>query len=211
MCRACSGAGSPPYPRLVARPLALLAVIATLAACGGGDAEEEPALDAPPSIDVTSPAFGAGKAIPKEFGCDDAELSPPLEWTGVPNKAESLVLLMEDPDASRRRVRALVRLRHLSDPRGSSPRVSPRPAPAKARTRSATSAMAGGARPRATTRTGMSSLVYALRDAPDLAQRSEAGRGARGDRGRCDRSRPARRDVQAGIGSASWTRSTSSA
>lgn len=81
------------------RLLAMLALTATLAACGGEDAEE-PAADAPPSIELTSPAFEAGAAIPKEYGCDDAELSPPLEWTGVPESAESLVLLVEDPGAN---------------------------------------------------------------------------------------------------------------
>jgi Raf kinase inhibitor-like YbhB/YbcL family protein len=83
----------------VARLLSLLALTAAFSACGSDDSAE-PGADAPPSIDVTSPAFSAGKAIPKEYGCDDAELSPPLEWSGVPKSARSLVLLMDDPDAS---------------------------------------------------------------------------------------------------------------
>jgi len=82
----------------MARLLAVLALTTVLAACGGDDTQE-PAVDAPPSIELTSPGFEAGAAIPKEYGCDDAELSPPLEWTGVPKRAKSLVVLMDDTNA----------------------------------------------------------------------------------------------------------------
>ena len=76
----------------------LLLVIVGLAGCGGDNATE-PAPEAPPGIELTSPAFETGGAIPRDYSCDGAELSPPLTWDEVPAAAKSLVLLMEDPDA----------------------------------------------------------------------------------------------------------------
>ncbi|MFX4914292.1 YbhB/YbcL family Raf kinase inhibitor-like protein, partial [Acinetobacter baumannii] len=37
--------------------------------------------------------------MPREFTADGAGLFPPLEWTGVPDHCESLLLVVEDPDA----------------------------------------------------------------------------------------------------------------
>lgn len=48
---------------------------------------------------IDSPAFPPGGPIPKEYTCDGADLSPPLEWSGAPQGVRSLVLVMEDPDA----------------------------------------------------------------------------------------------------------------
>ena len=51
------------------------------------------------TIRLTSPAFSEGGMIPKEYTCDGADQSPPLEWTGVPQSARALVLICDDPDA----------------------------------------------------------------------------------------------------------------
>jgi Raf kinase inhibitor-like YbhB/YbcL family protein len=48
---------------------------------------------------LTSPAFPPGGAIPAEYTCSGADISPPLTWSGVPAGAKSLVLVVEDPDA----------------------------------------------------------------------------------------------------------------
>lgn len=37
--------------------------------------------------------------MPEDFTCEGDEVSPPLEWSGVPAASESLALVMEDPDA----------------------------------------------------------------------------------------------------------------
>ncbi len=48
---------------------------------------------------LTSPAFTHGGEIPALFTCEGQDISPALAWTGVPEAARSLVLIVEDPDA----------------------------------------------------------------------------------------------------------------
>ncbi len=51
------------------------------------------------ALTITSPAFFHNDDIPAEFTCDGLDVSPPLEWSGVPATAKSLALIVEDPDA----------------------------------------------------------------------------------------------------------------
>src|SRR4030095_8357619 len=48
---------------------------------------------------ITSSGFNEGGNIPSKFTCDGSDTSPPLQITGVPPAAKSLVLIAEDPDA----------------------------------------------------------------------------------------------------------------
>ena len=48
---------------------------------------------------LKSPAFSPGGMIPSKYTCDGDETSPPLEWSGVPDTAMSLALIVDDPDA----------------------------------------------------------------------------------------------------------------
>jgi Raf kinase inhibitor-like YbhB/YbcL family protein len=50
-------------------------------------------------VKLTSPAFEHLAEIPKRFTCEGENVSPPLEWSNVPDSTQSLVLLVEDPDA----------------------------------------------------------------------------------------------------------------
>src|SRR6266446_4350234 len=50
-------------------------------------------------IKVTSSAFREGGNIPSKFTCDGSDTSPPLQITGIPAEAKSLVLIADDPDA----------------------------------------------------------------------------------------------------------------
>jgi Raf kinase inhibitor-like YbhB/YbcL family protein len=60
-----------------------------------------PSLEAPMTMQLSSPAFAAGEVIPQKYTCDGNNISPPLEWNGVPENARSLVLIVDDPDAPR--------------------------------------------------------------------------------------------------------------
>jgi Raf kinase inhibitor-like YbhB/YbcL family protein len=51
------------------------------------------------TIQIASSAFTEGQTIPKKHTCEGADVSPPLEWTGVPGGAKSLALICDDPDA----------------------------------------------------------------------------------------------------------------
>lgn len=78
------------------------AVLLALAACGGSD--QAPDVLAPvegktATLHVTSPVFENGSQIPAAFTCDGADRSPELVWESVPASAQSLALIMEDPDA----------------------------------------------------------------------------------------------------------------
>jgi hypothetical protein len=51
------------------------------------------------ALTLRSPAFANGGEIPREYTCDGADRSPPLEWTGAPAGTRSFALIMDDPDA----------------------------------------------------------------------------------------------------------------
>lgn len=51
------------------------------------------------ALELTSSAFAAGHAIPQRYTCEGSDQSPPLSWHGVPTGTQSLVLVVEDPDA----------------------------------------------------------------------------------------------------------------
>jgi len=50
-------------------------------------------------IKIESSAFDEGGIIPVKYTCDGEDVSPPLEWSGVPEGAKTLVLISDDPDA----------------------------------------------------------------------------------------------------------------
>lgn len=104
------------------RRLTVIALVLT--ACAAGGVTEEQATPStttttattptstttlPPSttttstaraFDVSSPAFADGDEIPREFTCDGADVSPRLHIVGIPSTAESLVVIVEDPEAA---------------------------------------------------------------------------------------------------------------
>ena len=51
------------------------------------------------ALTLSSSAFSAGGAIPAKYTCDGEDTSPPLGWSGVPDRTMSLALIVDDPDA----------------------------------------------------------------------------------------------------------------
>lgn len=50
-------------------------------------------------MQLTSTAFVDNEAMPAKYTCDGEDVNPPLQITGVPDGAKSLVLIVDDPDA----------------------------------------------------------------------------------------------------------------
>jgi len=50
-------------------------------------------------MELKSAAFSHGSRIPEDYTCDGADVSPPLDWHGVPPAAKSLAIICDDPDA----------------------------------------------------------------------------------------------------------------
>jgi len=48
---------------------------------------------------LKSPAFADHGAIPKQYTCEGADISPPLNWSGAPAGTRSFALIVDDPDA----------------------------------------------------------------------------------------------------------------
>lgn len=52
-----------------------------------------------PDFSVSSSGFSDGGAIPVEFTCDGVDVNPPLAIVGIPENTETLVIVVDDPDA----------------------------------------------------------------------------------------------------------------
>jgi Raf kinase inhibitor-like YbhB/YbcL family protein len=74
---------------------------ATLAGCSSATTATTATTESKTAhrLAVTSTAFAAGGRIPVRFTCDGTQTSPPLAWSGVPRRARSLALVVDDPDA----------------------------------------------------------------------------------------------------------------
>ncbi len=51
------------------------------------------------TLTITSAAFEDGGAMAAKYTCEGPNISPPLTWSGVPEGARSLALIVDDPDA----------------------------------------------------------------------------------------------------------------
>jgi Raf kinase inhibitor-like YbhB/YbcL family protein len=48
---------------------------------------------------ISSSAFSQNGKIPRKYTADGENISPPLEWSGVPEGTGQLALILHDPDA----------------------------------------------------------------------------------------------------------------
>jgi Raf kinase inhibitor-like YbhB/YbcL family protein len=51
------------------------------------------------TLSIISNAFEDGAEIPTIYTCEGDDISPPLSFAGVPEGAQSLALIVDDPDA----------------------------------------------------------------------------------------------------------------
>jgi len=51
------------------------------------------------TLSIQSKNFRQNEMIPARYTCDGRDISPPLAWSGIPDEAKSLALIVDDPDA----------------------------------------------------------------------------------------------------------------
>jgi len=51
------------------------------------------------TVTITSPVFSHNGEIPTRHTCDGEDISPALEWSGLPEGTKSIALIVDDPDA----------------------------------------------------------------------------------------------------------------
>lgn len=87
------------YPPGLGGSVLLVVLMLILSACTReADTVDEEAPD-PGGMTLSSPDFEDGGEIPPRFTCDGEDLSPALEWSGIPGDAVELALIVDDPDA----------------------------------------------------------------------------------------------------------------
>src|SRR2546429_4551576 len=83
----------------------LVLVILLLIGCAGSRRPDEQPMNENrggkdmSGIKLVSSAFKEGETIPRQYTCDGVNISPPLEWSGVPKSAKTIAIIAEDPDA----------------------------------------------------------------------------------------------------------------
>ena len=50
-------------------------------------------------MDLSSAAFAQGGDIPRRYTCEGDDIAPALSWSDVPERTQSLALIVDDPDA----------------------------------------------------------------------------------------------------------------
>ncbi len=82
------------------RTILICCVLALAAAAPGRAAEKKSVKKGKKmTMTVTSPAFKHNSYIPAKYACGGEDVSPELNWTGLPEGVKSLAVIMDDPDA----------------------------------------------------------------------------------------------------------------
>ena len=88
---------------------AVISLILLFSVCGSGKENTFPPLgktsplagknEGENTMKITSSAFANNGMIPSKYTCDGEDISPPLQWDGIPDGTKSIALICDDPDA----------------------------------------------------------------------------------------------------------------
>ena len=89
---------------MIARVLTAVCLLVALTNCTNQShsSNQPPAAtpeNNPAALQVSSSSFKEGQPVPRQYTCDGVNISPSLEWTGVPKNAKTIALIADDPDA----------------------------------------------------------------------------------------------------------------
>jgi Raf kinase inhibitor-like YbhB/YbcL family protein len=71
----------------------------TIIACSGQSRNINNKIKGGDKMEIKSSAFKEGAIIPRKYTCDNIDISPPLEWSQVPEKTKTFTIICDDPDA----------------------------------------------------------------------------------------------------------------
>ncbi|HSF79947.1 MAG TPA: YbhB/YbcL family Raf kinase inhibitor-like protein [Anaerolineales bacterium] len=85
--------------RTFLRNVFLVILMVGLVSCAPTTSHPDDESEVDMGLTLASTAFSDGEKIPKEYTCEGNDISPQLAWTDVPPATQSLVMIMDDPDA----------------------------------------------------------------------------------------------------------------
>jgi Raf kinase inhibitor-like YbhB/YbcL family protein len=86
-------------PKLALLGLALLGALGLSLVAQRKRATKRKEVAMSDSFQLSSPAFDSGERIPVRYTCQGENVSPPLDLSGIPANAQSLAIILHDPDA----------------------------------------------------------------------------------------------------------------
>jgi Raf kinase inhibitor-like YbhB/YbcL family protein len=87
--------------RSITKLLVIACILGIILACGAkkSDRDSNGKDNSMRIFKIKCPAFADNDSMPVKYTCDGDDISPKLEWSGVPDGAKSLALICDDPDA----------------------------------------------------------------------------------------------------------------
>ena len=77
----------------------LYSLFLVILVCSGQSKNQTIKIRRGEKMEIKSSAFKEGMIIPKKYTCDNMDISPPLEWSEVPDGTKTFALICDDPDA----------------------------------------------------------------------------------------------------------------
>jgi hypothetical protein len=87
------------FRKLIISFISILLPILLFQGCTQGDEQNIQESVSDMAVKLSSTVFSDGEMIPKKYSCDADNISPPLEWSDIPDGTKSLALIVDDPDA----------------------------------------------------------------------------------------------------------------